>query len=114
MLTIRREQFQAFEQASRERFVDRGAQHVETALPARYRELGREQVRESVRQAMQKADRYGITQEYDVLRLLNCMYVLGFDFDTDRRYPWASETLLDTRLKSGPKMNLLVRLAETA
>ncbi len=112
MLKIRAAQLEALSQAALRQFVERGVEHLERVLPERCRELGREEVRQTVERAMEKAGRYGLTQEYDVLRLLNCMCVLGFDFDTDARYPWAAEILNRPRMKSGTKMDFLTRRAE--
>lgn len=111
MLIIRQEQMKALAHAARLKFIARGIEHVKQLLPERYRELGAERVRESVVRALEKAGRYGLTQEYDVLRLLNCMYVFGFDFDTDSRYIWAAE-ILNEQIESESKMNKLMRGAE--
>jgi hypothetical protein len=114
MLIIRQSQMESLAQAMREQFVTRGVEHIERLMPNRFHELGAERVRESVVLTLEKADRYGLTLEYDVLRLLNFLYVFGFDADADPRYPWAAQILEDMRLQPTRKMDRLMRRAEHA
>lgn len=107
MLTIRDAQMAALARDRRERFVRKATAHVHAAFPARFVELGRNGVEASVRAALEKCAVYHVTSERDVLRYVNLMYALGFDFDTDTRMPWAADVLGDPLLEGNVKLDLL-------
>jgi len=92
-------------------FQEHAIAHLEKVLPERCAQAGPQSVRESVETAFQKARGYGLKTELDILRYLNLMYVLGFGFDTDSRYPWAHEILTDSTLASGSKASKLMAQA---
>ena len=114
MLIIRKEQMEAFARQAREQFIHDSIAHIRTVLPDEYAFLGDSRVRESVDLALQRADGYGITDTYDVLRYLNLMYSLGFDFDRDEQYDWAAGILTDKSLSSRTRMDLLVERASVS
>jgi hypothetical protein len=111
MLIIRREQMEVFRLARERRFEERALAHLKDHLPERCAVLGDAAVRETIRNALGKARHYGFEEEYDILRLLNLMYTLGFEFDSDARYPWARETLEMPDLRPRARMDLLVQQA---
>lgn len=114
MLVIRDAQMQAFREAQVRRFENDAVQHLERVLPDRCREMGAGAVRESVQLAIRQTQVYGLDREYDVLRYLHCMCVLGFGFDQDPRYPWAKELLTKPGLRSERKMDLVTDRATDA
>jgi hypothetical protein len=107
MLAIRESQVEVFAEEQIRKLEDRATEHIRHSVPSDFSRLGEEQVRQSVRQAIRKADRYGLELEIDVIGYLNLMYVLGFDFDDDRRYPWAAEILENSRYLGSAKIQLL-------
>jgi hypothetical protein len=107
MLTISAAQMQALSDATHERLVDMAVNHIRTALPETYDALGYEGVHESVLIAAQKADRYGLERWPEIVRYLDVMYILGFDFDDDPGYPWAQQVLTDTDMPPDEKMETL-------
>ncbi len=111
MLIIRNAQMEALSQAMKESFESRAVAHLKRALPEETAELGESEVRQSVRLAVLKAGRHGLTDEYNILRFLNLMYVLGFHFDDDPGIPWARKILADTALQAGTRMDLLTERA---
>jgi hypothetical protein len=107
MLTIRKEQMEAFREARFERLVERVAKHLRDTLPDAYTFFGKETVRSSAKKAVSRCRRYSVNVEYDVFRYFNLMFVLGFDFDTDSGCPWAASILNDPMLTGTVKMDLL-------
>ena len=107
MLMIRNEQLDALREARFERLIERAAKHLRNTLPDAYDFFGREAVNSSARNAVARCRRYGVNVEYDVFRFFNLMYVLGFDFDTDPKCPWAAGILNDPMLSGTIKLDLL-------
>jgi hypothetical protein len=89
------------------RFALRCEQHLREYFPEQYHQLGAEAVADSVRMALDKAHRYQLVSARDILRFLNLMYTLGFEFD--RNVPWAAETLNNARFTSSSKVRLLTQ-----
>jgi hypothetical protein len=97
----------ALSDATHERLIDMAVDHIRTALPETYDALGYEGVRESVLIAVQKAEHYGLERWPEIVRYLDVMYILGFDFDDDPYYSWAQQVLTDTDLPPDEKMDTL-------
>lgn len=93
-------------------FERRAVAHLERCMPDRCERLGPVAVRASVREAIAKARTYRIESELDVLRLLNVMYVLGFDFETYPRYAWAAELLQDTQVQASSRLEIILDRAK--
>ena len=81
--------------------------HLNEMFPERCAALGPDQVRAEVELGMQRGWKYGLDNEYDLVRYIDHMYVLGADFDTYLRYPWAASILTDPGLASRSKMDWL-------
>jgi hypothetical protein len=111
VLTIRSEQLEAIGLARTREFERRAAGHVREYFSESYHAMGEEEVLASVRKALSKGREYGFDSEYDVVRYLNLMYALGFDFDRDIRYPWAGEILTDPQLGGHTKVDALMQMA---
>ena len=113
MLVIREQQLEVLSRAMRRHFEDLAVAHLQSALPDRCEAMGAAAVRASVMKAMQAARMYGLVEEYDILRYLNLMYVLGLEFDRDSRFPWAADILSDSQLQGRTKMDLLMEQARS-
>ena len=111
MLTIRREQREAFRAYMRQAFEERLIRHVAAQFPARCRALGIKRVQERVHYGVDVALCYGLKSKRDVSRYINLMFTLGPDFDSDQRLPWAARILEDEFLAPPDKMNVLYRKA---
>ena len=110
-LTIRAKQMGALNQASTEQFIRRAIDHIRVSLPEIYGDIGDDAVRASALKALEKANQFAIEEQFDVIRYLNLMYILGFEFDEDTSYPWARETLLAEHFSPREKLDLLTQLA---
>ena len=95
MLTIRKEQMDAFSHAALRIFECRMVAHLNRHFPKRCAKLGEDGVREWIRYGIERARTYGIVSERDVCKYIDVMFVYGRDFDTDRRRPWAGQILND-------------------
>lgn len=95
-LVIRDAQLRRLGKARMRHFLRRVENHVRRYWPERCRELGEEAVRRSVLMGYRKSLWYGIESERGIVTVVEVMYSLGFDFDTDPRYPWARR-ILDSR-----------------
>jgi len=109
MLEIRREQMAAFAGAMRRRFERRVAAHLHDLFPHMCKEMGDEAVRLSIRSGVQRAARYGVATEYDVVRSIELTYLLSPDFDV--ALPWAAAILNGRDTGSYTKTNELCRRA---
>ncbi len=108
MLTIRNDQIRALAGSVSDRLTSVAVNHIRLSLPDLYAEMGADQVRESVLLAYSKASTYEMAAWSDVLAYLNVMYILGFEFDEDPRYPWAAQILRSAELQPGDKSRLLL------
>ena len=111
MLVIRHAQMQAFSLAAIRQFERRALEHVRGCFPGSYEALGEEGARASISWGVEKARGYGLSEEYDVLRFINLMFALGFDFDEDPAYAWAAEILRDPDWSPGARMDMLTARA---
>ena len=111
MLVIRDAQLAVFGRIHLEEFVRRAIAHVRACFAAQAADLGDEGVERSVRTALDRCRQYALPSEGDVLRYLNLMYALGFDFDADPALAWAGETLRDAELEAATKLGLLAQRA---
>jgi hypothetical protein len=109
LFVLRKEQIELFRRDVIERFVDRMAALLK-------KEHAREvaswpDVDAAVRDAILRAERYGITSEADLERFIRLMAVLGPRFDEDDSLPWAGEIL--RRQVVGPRKIAALKRALT-
>ena len=93
MLVIRKEQMAVFLRLQLKEFEDKTCERLLKLKPDQCRKLGEKAVRKSIQDGIERSFQYGIKTERDIARYINIMYTLGFDFDTDPRYPWAADIL---------------------
>ena len=91
MLRIRRAQMKALKRDSIRPFVERMVVHLGTFFPEESAAVGEERVRAVIRYGIDRAEHYGIVNNYDVCRYLNLMFTFGHDFDM--KCAWASGLL---------------------
>ena len=103
MLIIRNAQLKVLARGSLESFIQRATEHLRRTVPDRCEHLGDAEVRRSIETAVAKSRTYGLRDELEILRYLNLMYVLGFDFDSSEKYPRAREILSDSTMRSKSK-----------
>jgi hypothetical protein len=90
MLKITREQLQAFERLSRQRFVEETIDHLYQFTPVHARSLRSERLRSIIELGIHRALKHGFTQCGPVRLFIEVMFTLGSDFDSDPQYPWVA------------------------
>ncbi len=93
MLTFRQRQLDAFQRDMTDSYEIRLAAHLERYFPERCRALGPDEVFETIRHGVRRAQGHGFVSERDICKYLNLMFTLGRDFDVDPRWPWAGRIL---------------------
>jgi hypothetical protein len=101
---IRKEQMEAFAEASRKDFENRMVAHLGEEFPAEAKAMGEPGLRELIRQGIQRAQGHRILQEEDVRRYLHLLMVFGKEFERDPAFSWA-EALL-SRLEEEPSARI--------
>lgn len=105
MLIIRKEQWDVLSKYMVDQFVDRALAYLQRAFPEQTKDIPEQELRSIIRAGIDKAESYGITDEVDVERFLECMVRYGSDFDTDPETSWAGQILHDESLTGTEKMN---------
>ena len=93
MLTIRKEQVDAFRQHHLRKFADEMVAHLQGFAPQHWRSIGEQTGREVIRLGMEQARRYGFTNRGPVRFYVELMFLFGSYFDTDPQFPWANAVL---------------------
>jgi hypothetical protein len=95
MLTIHREQIDAFDSIQRRQFEDELVEYLRQFAPKLSEIAGETGVRDAIRLGIDKADEYGLTNRGPTRLYLELMFTLGSGFDTDPQLPWAHRVLTD-------------------
>jgi hypothetical protein len=93
MMKIRSEQLKVFSELDVQSFEEWMLVHLLKFFPRHCQAAGESRLREIVRAGIARAAAYEITARRDVCMYIDLMIVFGFDFDKDRRYPWAAKIL---------------------
>jgi hypothetical protein len=107
MLTIRSEQMAVFTLQFESRFARRMAGHLKETFPKEVARQGLsdERLELLALRGLSDARNYGVVNEGDVERYIECMVVLGPQFDTDGQFPWAGQALQNAALDGEAKMD---------
>jgi len=108
---LRKEHLDAFALAAREGFEDRTAAHLQSRFPQECEELGEEEVRERIREGIERAGRYDIHAEKDVATFIRYMFGLAPDFDTSRKFEWVGPILRDKELSPTERLDKIKAVA---
>lgn len=96
MLTIRKEQTEAFRQHHLQKFEDEMVEHLKKFSPQRWKVMGEPDGRRVIRLGIEQAQKYGFTNRGPVRFYIELMFMFGSYFDTDPQHPWATAVLKDT------------------
>lgn len=89
-LVIRREQIEVLARRGLAHFIERALQHGRQYCGPQYVDLDDAALRDRVERAVQRALRYGLATERDLLRFVTLDLVFGAAFDGE---PWAADIL---------------------
>jgi len=104
MLIIRSEQVLVFEVAAAKAFERELLQHFEAFSPRLYEIRGQDVFLRLIRQGLDRARGYGLTNRGPLRFYIELMLCFGVDFDEDPQYPWAAAAL-----STGPAHDQTVR-----
>lgn len=109
MITISKRQMDAFAGQSVDRFVARTVRYLKEAFPAEIESQGLDDqaVEQLTRMGIERSRAYGVANEADVVRFVECLLLLGRDFDENESYPWAGATLRRSDLDGDGKMDVI-------
>ena len=107
MMKIRREQMNEFSGYMRESFTRRMMEHLRGEFPDRTSGLDDTPLRTIIEKGISNASRYEISRECDVERFLDLMFILSFDFDTNRASAWAGGVLRLYALSPEERLDLI-------
>lgn len=96
VITLRKDQMDAFENASRREFEDQIVADIRGSLAEQFNSLGEAEVRRLIRLGVNQSARYGIVGNFDVQRYIYLMLKLTPDFDKNAATAWARPILTDT------------------
>jgi hypothetical protein len=106
MLTIRREQMLAFEEAQLAQFRIDVLAHLERYDPEATKLQGRERVARMIADAVARAARLPLVSREDALRYVIFVYLFGPEFESDPKYPWSQESFEDVELTLRQKLDI--------
>jgi hypothetical protein len=95
VLTIKRAQFDVFSAVRRSEVTQRLAATVTRHFPVQARHAGAAAAYATAEQAIERGATFGCVTERNVASYLLLTCLLGHDFATDPRHPWAAEWLLE-------------------
>ena len=107
MLTIRKQQMEAFRLASISRFENWLAKHIATLYPQQSELLGELGVRKFIRKAIETGSKYGVDTEGAVTTLIELMLAYGEQFETSPDQSWALEILAHPTLPGDLKVDVI-------
>ncbi|MCU0726130.1 MAG: hypothetical protein MUE73_10125 [Planctomycetes bacterium] len=107
MLILRKEQEDVLKRLASDEYECRVLAHVKAVFPAHVEKRGEPDCRRIIRKGIEESARYRIRTEFDVVRFIDLMFVLGEDFPKDSRLPWASTTLARKDLSPTSKVDQL-------
>jgi hypothetical protein len=111
MFRLTKEQFSVFENAALGSFILQSARHFRRVLPERVAQLDDDALVTSLRKRLTQALAYGITDRLDVLRYLECSYLLGWTDDGPDAD--ACALLARTDLQAEEKVDIIERRTES-
>ena len=103
MLTMRNQQLKALQAVATEQFVARLARTFRTEQPGLVAAYAEPELQQQLRQAVERAQSYGLVAEKDAFVFATVWLLYGTDFDQDPQHAWAREICKDQALTSRAK-----------
>jgi len=100
MLTIRREQFKALRVPLIRRFHQELLEHVKTNFVEETEGKSDKELLEHIRQALKRAEAYGLKAERELYLYINVSMLYGPHFDQEEETAWTRDYLADEDVSS--------------
>lgn len=104
MLQLSIKQKKSFNEVGQTTFKQKCFKHIKSIWTEEFIDHGEREVHASIEKAIEKSKVYGIKKESDILRYLDLMYAISFNFDQGREFEWIPEIL--TKLAWDPTVRL--------
>ena len=107
MLTIRKQQIEAMERIPLEDFIDRMVNHLQEdfSVEIKDKDIQKKELRPLVSEAIDIAEHYGIIYESDLRLFIECIALLGPNFDRTNKFPKVNDILNRLDLNGEKKMD---------
>jgi hypothetical protein len=105
MLIIRNEQLEVFDDYLFKQFVEDMIAHLRTNFPNQVKPMNETDLRKMIEDGIDRAEQYDVINVGDVERFLECMVILGQNFDNDIQNTWAGDILRDKNTNGTDKMD---------
>ena len=105
MAIVRKEQLAAFSRPVEHDLACRSHAHVTATFPRHCARLSQREVRRRVEEGMAQAEQYGIEGDYDVLRFVDLLFLLGPDFGADPDLRGIREILHDDETTGAERLD---------
>jgi hypothetical protein len=112
MLTIRKEQMDAFGRHVRRKYEDRVIAKIAKTYPERYKQDGEEKTRYFVKAGIEKSEKHAIEEDDDAERFILLLFECGLDFEKRPEMAECRRILEDKELPADAKVSLLYRELE--
>ena len=99
-IIITEQQLKILEPYAYENYITELVEHCNECYPHLRTTMGEENLRQVLRDAVEKAEESGFTQKGSVQFYIDLLIVFGWDFETDPQYPWIKESIQSDQGKS--------------
>ncbi|MCD4665467.1 MAG: hypothetical protein K8R68_09350, partial [Bacteroidales bacterium] len=112
MLTIRKNQIEELEKVQEEKFIDRMVNHLKTNFSKELdnKDIQVKDIRQLIIKAIDDAKKYNVLNESDVRLYIECIALLGPNFDRTNKFPQINDILNRINLTGEEKMDLVSEL----
>src|SRR3954466_5305786 len=112
MLIVRKEQMAMFEAHLGQRFRNQVRKHVRQEFPEQTKGLTDPAIDKRIADATERARLYEIGTERDITLFVDLVFLLGANFEQERKMAWAKKILVDSSMEGAAKMKAVyTRLA---
>lgn len=112
MLTIKKEQQQAFAESNLKQFEEECLLHIRKFFPGHCTIIEEDYLRKTIRLGIVNSAKYNLKTKKNITLFLNCMLVMGSYFDEDPQYSWA-RIILTNNSDKNPDLKIELLAKET-
>ena len=98
---------QVFGDFMQKQFEDRMLDHIKRYFSKQFKVRGEDQTRTMIRYGMQAATKYGMQRSCDVAGVVDLVFILGQDFESNPKYQWAVDILTSAQFDQYDKITAL-------